>query len=557
MGVALLATVLLLLLAPAAATSAHENKTKTNEQLLERFKAAVRNKKELGAWNRGDGVCQFPGAGCVGSRLLSLSLDGVPLDVDFRAVAGTLLRLAGVKTLSLRGANVTGSLADVYGGRWRCGHTLAQLDLSGNGALLHGDVTDAAALADACGGLRELNLSRNALVGGGMRGDGGAAGFAGLDVLDLSYNRIAGDLGWITSSVGVRVRRLGLAANMFSGLIPSFSNCSRIESPDLSSNDISGGVAPGVLSGCIALATLDLSNNHLTGAFPPDILGLTSLSYLNLSFNNFSGGLPAGLPSRVATLSLSFNYFSGSLPDSMGALAELMTLDLSSNVITGVIPSSLCPTTGTSKLEVLHLQNNYLTGGIPPAISNCTNLQSLDLALNYINGSIPTSLGDLHLLRDLMLWENELEGEIPASLAGARRLENLILDYNGLTGGIPPELVNCTDLIWLSLGSNKLSGPVPAWLGRLNNLANLKLDNNSFSGQIPRELGDCQRLVLLALNDNQLNGPIPPELARQSGKIPVVLDTGRTYTYLRYQGPRSDECRGRGGHDRDQRHPFR
>jgi protein brassinosteroid insensitive 1 len=145
-----------------------------------------------------------------------------------------------------------------------------------------------------------------------------------------------------------------------------------------------------------------------------------------------------------------------------------------------------------------------------------------------------------------MLWENELKGEIPASLAGARRLENLILDYNGLTGGIPPELVNCKDLIWLSLGSNKLSGPVPAWLGRLNNLANLKLDNNSFSGQIPRELGDCQRLVLLALNDNQLNGPIPPELARQSGKIPVVLDTGRTYTYLRYQGPRSDECRGRG-----------
>ncbi|KAM0870335.1 hypothetical protein ACQ4PT_040068 [Festuca glaucescens] len=548
MGVALCATVLLLLIAPLTATSADHTKTKTDEQLLELFKEAVRNKSELRGWTRGDGACNFPGAGCVGSRLSSLSLAGVLLDVDFRAVAGTLLRLGSVQMVSLRDANVTGSLADASGGRWRCGQTLAQLDLSGN-AQLGGQVTDAALLTGVCRGLRELNLSGNALIRGGRKGDAGAAGFAGLDVLDLSYNRIAGDLGWIASAVGVR--QLGLAANRISGSIPSLSNCSRMELLDLSGNDISGEVAPGVLSGCSALVALDLSNNHLTGAFPPDILELASLSYLNLSFNNFSGGLPsgeslvAGLP-HVRTVSLSFNYFNGSLPDTMGALAELTTLELSSNALTGIIPPSLCPSTGTSKLEVLHLQNNYLTGGIPPAISNCTNLQSLNLALNFINGSIPTSLGDLRLLQDLMLWENKLEGEIPGSLAGARGLQNLILDYNGLTGGIPPELVNCKDLIWLSLGSNKLSGPVPAWLGQLDNLANLKLNNNSFSGPIPRELGDCQLLVSVDLNDNKLNGPIPPELARQSGKIPVALDTRRTHAYLRNEKPRSAECHGLG-----------
>ncbi|XP_051189941.2 brassinosteroid LRR receptor kinase BRI1-like [Lolium perenne] len=547
MAVALFATVVLLLLpAPVAVpTSADE----TDEQLLERFKAAVRNKRELGGWIRGDSVCQFPGAGCVGSRLSSLSLAGVPLDVDFRAVAGTLLRLGSVRTVSLRGANVTGSLEDASGERLRCGHMLAKLDLSGNGALLRGHVADAAVLAGACGGLRELNLSRNALVGGRRKGDGGVAGFAGLDVLDLSYNRIAGDLSWIASAVGVW--HLGLAGNMISGLIPPLSNCSRMESLDLSRNDISGEVVPGVISGCSALVTLDLSNNlNLTGAFPPDILGFASLSYLNLSFNSFSDGLPAGdslaagIP-RVATLSLSYNYFNGSLPDTMGSLAELTTLELNSNALTGVILPSFCPSTGTSKLEVLHLQNNYLTGGIPPSISNCASLQSLDLALNYINGSIPTSLGDLSLLRDIILWENQLHGEIPASLASTRGLQHLILDYNGLTGGIPPELVNCHDLIWLSLGSNKLSGPVPPWLGQLDNMANLKLNNNSFSGPIPRELGDCKRLILLDLNNNQLSGPIPPELARQSGKVPI-LDSGRTSTYLRNQGSRTGECHDSG-----------
>jgi protein brassinosteroid insensitive 1 len=53
-------------------------------------------------------------------------------------------------------------------------------------------------------------------------------------------------------------------------------------------------------------------------------------------------------------------------------------------------------------------------------------------------------------------------------------------------------------------------------------------------------------LVHLDLNDNQLNGPTPTELARRSGKIPMVLDTGRTSTYLRNQEPRSGECRGKG-----------
>ena len=117
-------------------------------------------------------MCKFPGAVCVGSRLTSLSLAGVPLDVDFRAVAGTLLRLGNVQAVSLRGANVSGSLADASGGRWRCSHTLAKLDLSGNGALLRGHVADAAVLADACGGLMELNLSHNAIVGGGRFLDG-------------------------------------------------------------------------------------------------------------------------------------------------------------------------------------------------------------------------------------------------------------------------------------------------------------------------------------------------------------------------------------------------
>ncbi|KAM3335935.1 hypothetical protein ACQJBY_030089 [Aegilops geniculata] len=550
MGTALclaLAVLLLLLANDPVLVAADDG---VDEQLLERFKAAVRNRWELGGWTRGDGVCSFPGAACVrgGKRLVSLSLSGVPLDVDFRAVAGTLLQLGGVEVVSLRGANVSGSLASGGGaGVWRCGQKLAQLDLSGNRAL-RGSVADARVLAGACDGLRELNLSGNALVGGGGgKGDGGDI-FARLDVLDLSDNNITGDgdLSWMGG-----VRRLNLAWNSISGplQVPAFTNCSRMESLDLSGNLISGEVLPGVLSGCTALVSLNLSSNHLKGAFPPDITLLASLSYLNLSNNNFSGELPgdelAELP-RLSWLILSLNHFHGSMPDSLGRLANLRMLDFSSNELSGAIPSSLCPNTGSkSKLEVLYLQNNYLTGGIPATISNCESLESLDLSLNYINGSIPTSVGSLARLRDLILWENKLEGEIPVSLGGARGLEHLVLEYNTLTGSIPSELMNCKNLKWMALGSNRLSGSVPAWLGRLDNLAILKLNNNSFSGRIPPELGDCKSLIWLDLNDNQLSGSIPPELARQSGKVAIGFMIVRPHIYLR-NDEQSSKCRGAG-----------
>ncbi|XBI68580.1 hypothetical protein VPH35_047764 [Triticum aestivum] len=333
MGTALclaLAVLLLLLANDPVLVAADDG---VDEQLLERFKAAVRNRGELGGWTRGDGACSFPGAACVrgGKRLVSLSLSGVPLDVDFRAVAGTLLQLGGVEVVSLRGANMSGSLAS--GGVavvWRCGQKLAQLDLSGNRAL-RGSVADARVLAGACDGLRELNLSGNALVGGGGgKGDGGDI-FARLDVLDLSDNNITGDgdLSWMGG-----VRRLNLAWNSISGplQVPAFTNCSRMESLDLSGNLISGEVLPGALSGCTALVSLNLSSNHLKGAFPPDTRCLRRSP-------------------RLSWLTLSLNHFHGSMPDSLGRLANLRMLDFSSNELSGAIPSSLCPNTGSKLVQ--------------------------------------------------------------------------------------------------------------------------------------------------------------------------------------------------------------
>ncbi|XP_062197208.1 brassinosteroid LRR receptor kinase BRI1-like [Phragmites australis] len=515
-------------------------------QLLEQFKAAVPNGTALTGWNSSNGACSFPGVDCKNGRVTSVSLTGVELNANFSAAARTLLQLSSVEAITVRDANITGVLSTVKG--VECGEKLSLLDFSGNPWLM-GSVADMAALTSICRGLRVLNFSGDGVGVVNAVGEGGMA-FAGLEILDLSRNMISGEvLQWMVSAGAGGVRWLDLSNNEISGEVPAFINCTRLQYLDLSGNLISGSVAAGVLSGCGNLSSLNLSGNSLVGMFPPDIARLMSLTAINLSNNNFSGEIPAkvfvNLP-KLRTLALSFNYLNSSIPDAVSMLPELEILDLSSNSLSGTIPATLCSSNITSKVQVLYLQNNYLTGGIPEAISNCTSLVSLDLSLNYITGHIPSSLGMLSGLRDLVLWQNALVGEIPDSLSRILALENLILDYNALSGIIPPSLANCTELKWMSLASNRLSGTIPSWLGGLVKLQFLSLGDNSFSGPIPSELGDCMSLLWLDLSGNQLKGDIPPELAKQSGKMGPLTIT-RQFWFL-HNGEKSNyQCHGSGG----------
>lgn len=47
------------------------------------------------------------------------------------------------------------------------------------------------------------------------------------------------------------------------------------------------------------------------------------------------------------------------------------------------------------------LQNNEITGTIPPVVGKIEKLQTLDLSNNKLTGEIPTSLGDLKNLNYL------------------------------------------------------------------------------------------------------------------------------------------------------------
>ena len=77
--------------------------------------------------------------------------------------------------------------------------------------------------------------------------------------------------------------------------------------------------------------------------------------------------------------------------------------------------------------------------GVTTASNGCVT--RLDLQNNNLTGSIPPELGSLPMLQSLDLQNNNLGGPIPPELANASNLERLFLAPNNFTGCIPRQLV--------------------------------------------------------------------------------------------------------------------
>jgi len=101
--------------------------------------------------------------------------------------------------------------------------------------------------------------------------------------------------------------------------------------------------------------SLDLSGQNLSGSLKAEIRMVSSLEYIDLSNNNFTG-LPAeiGHLSNLETLDLSNNNFTG-LPHELGNLTKLKYLNLSGNdvsefdlnIIKGKLPNTTIITEST------------------------------------------------------------------------------------------------------------------------------------------------------------------------------------------------------------------
>ncbi|PNT62812.1 hypothetical protein BRADI_4g08540v3 [Brachypodium distachyon] len=121
-------------------------------------------------------------------------------------------------------------------------------------------------------------------------------------------------------------------------------------------------------------------------------------------------------------------------------------------------------TCNNGRVYKLSLPGLSLAGPIPPELSNCTNLQSLDLSSNALSGPIPPELSKLLNLAVLNLSANSLSGAIPRELAACAYLNVIDLHANQLSGPIPDELGLLVRLSAFDVSYNRLSGPIPVLL---------------------------------------------------------------------------------------------
>jgi hypothetical protein len=150
---------------------------------------------------------------------------------------------------------------------------------------------------------------------------------------------------------------------------------------------------------------------------------------------------------------------------------------------------------GETTVWEIDLFDNLLSGSIPAALEDLSNLQYLILSSNQLSGGIPPELGNLSTLLELRLYDNDLTGSIPPELGNLVNLEILWIDGNDLTGSIPPELGGLANLESLFLFNNQLSGSIPPQLGNLSVLQYLYLNGNALVGPVPIEMMNLSSLL--------------------------------------------------------------
>ncbi|KAI3706299.1 hypothetical protein L6452_23937 [Arctium lappa] len=393
----------------------------------------------------------------------------------------------------------------------------------------------------------------------------------GLNHLDLSGNKLEGRFPYWLAQMDIRsivlynnklsgsipprlfestsLKTLQLSNNNFSGELPAnIGNAKNMWILMLSRNNFSGKL-PRSMSNLHNLRLLDLSRNKLSGDNFPDFTKKYSsgiplsdpiprLSYVDLSYNEFSGRIPTTFSTRIQVLCLGGNKFSGNLPWKLTTLVRLRHLDLHDNDITGYFQDVLPQ---IPDLQVLVLRNNFFEGFIPTTISNFTNLRILDLSGNKLTGSIPQEIANLtrmiespvHMstsdkifdvfsnfvileddydtihvdIEDLIVnWKNYFQGLSSDSLGIYSFLD---LSNNRLSGEIPALLGNLKGLKVLNVSHNNISGHIPVSLGNLKGIESLDLSHNKISGSIPQSLGKLGELTILDVSNNKLTGKIP------------------------------------------------
>ncbi|CAL0302207.1 unnamed protein product [Lupinus luteus] len=377
-----------------------------------------------------------------------------------------------------------------------------------------------------------------------------------LQVVDLSYNHFSGELPpfVVGDSNSFITKELDLSSNLFNGTleVEETLDLSSLMYFNVSNNSFIGRIPTSVFcngndekKNFSSLRFLDYSSNRFFGEILPGLGACSKLEKFRAGFNFLSGTLPSDIFDTVSLkeISLPRNKLYGSIGDGIVGLTNLTVLELDSNNFTGPIPLDIGK---LSKLEQLLLHVNNLTGTLPLSLMNCTNLVVLNLRVNSFEGNLSAlNLSRLVKLTTLDLGDNRFAGVFPSTIYGCKSLKAVRLAFNKLEGQISHDILGLESLSFLSISTNKLSNVTGALriLMGLKNLTTLMLSKNFFNEVIPNDANmvdseGFQNIQVLGLGGCNFTGEIPSWLGnmkklevldlsynRISGSIPPWLDS--------------------------------
>ncbi|MFQ3575199.1 MAG: T9SS type A sorting domain-containing protein [Cytophagales bacterium] len=218
----------------------------------------------------------------------------------------------------------------------------------------------------------------------------------------------------------------------------------------------------------------DFSHNKLFGEIERrNFSRMAYLEYLDLSNNQFEGGLPflyksfivsrgerrieSGddyydtiVPSSVKFLNFSNNSFQDTIPEIYQALPNLEVLILEKNRLSSGFTKKY--TTYFPKLKSLDLDSNNFSSSIElESISDILQLESLSMASNSLSGNLPFSLSKLKKLKFLNFAGNSFDS---LSLSNMDSLKTVNFEGNNLKD--VSSLSSLNNLKSLNLRDNKL-----------------------------------------------------------------------------------------------------
>ena len=185
--------------------------------------------------------------------------------------------------------------------------------------------------------------------------------------------------------------------------------------------------------------------------------------------------------------------------------------------LVGTIPSSIG--LKVTQLTSLRLGGNYLTGKLPDAFRQLTNMVEFNVSHNLLDGSLFEDNGSIITYEGSVFWMmNQLSTLALSSNLFDGWIHNRDLSFwAGITGNGRTSNEDTTLRKFL-IHDNMFHGVLPGAFELFSkSLQVLTLNNNMFVETIPTVYGRLENLQVLSLSNNELlTGTIPTEFVQLS-----------------------------------------